>query len=38
MSPDLVSALGATAAFCTTAAYFPQLLRAWRTRAVKAGP
>ena len=29
VSADLVSALGATAAFCTTAAYLPQLIRAY---------
>jgi MtN3 and saliva related transmembrane protein len=35
MSPDLISALGAAAAFCTTAAYLPQLIRAWRTRSTR---
>ena len=35
MPSDLVSALGAAAAFCTTAAYFPQLVRAWRTRSTR---
>lgn len=35
MNPDLVSALGAMAAFCTTAAYLPQLVRAWRTRSTR---
>ncbi|HEX2760667.1 MAG TPA: SemiSWEET family transporter [Rhizomicrobium sp.] len=31
----MVSFLGAAAAFCTTAAYFPQLVRAWRTRSTR---
>jgi len=31
-SAALVSALGAAAGFCTTVAYLPQLIRAWRTR------
>lgn len=35
MSQDLTSALGAAAAFCTTAAYLPQLIRAWRTRSTR---
>ncbi|MBV9549531.1 MAG: SemiSWEET family sugar transporter [Alphaproteobacteria bacterium] len=35
MSPNLVSALGATAALCTTGAYLPQLIRAWRTRSTR---
>jgi len=35
MSPDVISALGAAAAFCTTAAYLPQLVRAWRTRSTR---
>jgi MtN3 and saliva related transmembrane protein len=35
MSPALVSALGALAAFCTTASYLPQLVRAWRTRSTR---
>jgi len=35
MSPDVISALGAAAAFCTTAAYLPQLIRAWRTRSTR---
>lgn len=32
---DLISALGAAAALCTTAAYLPQLIRAWRTRSTR---
>ena len=35
MNPDVVSAIGAAAAFCTTAAYLPHLVRAWRTRSTR---
>jgi len=35
MNPDFVSALGALAALCTTGAYLPQLIRAWRTRSTR---
>jgi MtN3 and saliva related transmembrane protein len=35
MNSDIISALGAAAAFCTTAAYLPQLVRAWRTRSTR---
>ena len=32
---DWVSLLGAAAAVCTTGAYLPQLIRAWRTRSTR---
>jgi MtN3 and saliva related transmembrane protein len=35
MNPDLISALGAAAGFCTTVSYLPQLVRAWRTRSTR---
>jgi MtN3 and saliva related transmembrane protein len=34
-APVLIFALGAAAGFCTTAAYLPQLIRAWRTRSTR---
>ncbi len=32
MESTLVSAIGLAAAFCTTVAYIPQVVRIWRTR------
>ena len=32
MSPALIQFFGFAAAFCTTAAYVPQVVRVWRTR------
>ncbi len=35
METTLVSAVGLVAAFCTTVAYVPQVLRIWRTRSTQ---
>jgi MtN3 and saliva related transmembrane protein len=35
MSPTLIAFFGFVAAFCTTAAYVPQVVRIWRTRSTK---
>lgn len=35
MSESLISFFGYAAAFCTTAAYLPQVIRVWRTRRTK---
>ena len=35
MSPALIQFFGFVAAFCTTAAYVPQVVRIWRTRSTK---
>ena len=35
MSPSLTEFVGFAAAFCTTAAYLPQVVRVWRTRRTK---
>jgi MtN3 and saliva related transmembrane protein len=35
MEPTLTSAFGLAAATCTTLAYVPQVLKAWRTRSTK---
>ena len=35
MSPAAISALGSLAGLCTTLAYLPQLIRAWRTRSTR---
>ncbi len=32
MDTSLISIIGFAAAFCTTAAYLPQVIRTWRTR------
>lgn len=32
---DIVELIGIAAAFCTTIAYLPQVVRAWRTRSTK---
>jgi MtN3 and saliva related transmembrane protein len=32
METSLISFIGFVAAFCTTAAYLPQVIRTWRTR------
>lgn len=35
MNASLLSLIGYTAAFCTTAAYVPQVWRIWRTRSTQ---
>lgn len=35
MTPALIQFFGFAAAFCTTAAYLPQVIRVWRTRQTK---
>jgi len=35
MSPSLIAFFGFAAAFCTTAAYVPQVWRIWQTRSTK---
>ena len=35
MSQSLIAFCGYAAAFCTTAAYVPQVVRIWRTRSTK---
>ncbi len=35
MSDSVISLFGFAAAFCTTAAYVPQVVRIWRTRSTR---
>ena len=35
MKVDLVDLIGYAAAFCTTAAYLPQVIKAWRSRSTR---